>query len=310
MPEFVSVRDTYGKTLVELGRNDPNIVVLDADLAKSTRTILFKEAFPERFFDMGIAEADMMGTAAGLASCGKIVFVSTFAIFASGRAWEQVRTSVTYPGLNVKIVATHGGISVGPDGYTHQATEDISLMRAIPAMRVIVPCDAKSTAAAVRVAAKEEGPFYIRLTRPKLPTIYENECPFELGKAIRLRDGRDLTIIAIGTMVIRAIRAAATLENEGISTRVIDMHTVKPVDEEEIKRACYETKGIITCEDHTVIGGLGDAVSEVVLREKPIPVRRIGIQDRFGESGGIDELYEKYGLTSENIVREAKKLLV
>ncbi|HID94057.1 MAG TPA: transketolase family protein [bacterium (Candidatus Stahlbacteria)] len=309
MSETISVRDTYGETLVELGRNNPNIVVLDADLAKSTRTILFKEVFPERFFDIGIAEADMMGTAAGLASCGKIVFVSTFAIFASGRAWEQVRTSVTYPRLNVKIVATHGGISVGPDGYTHQANEDISLMRAIPAMRVIVPCDAKSTAAAVRIAAKEEGPFYIRLTRHKLTTIYDGECPFELGKAIRLRNGSDVTIIAIGSMVIRAIKAATILENEGISARVVDMHTVKPVDEEEIKHACYETKGIITCEDHTVIGGLGDAVSEVVLREKPIPLRRVGIQDRFGESGDIDELYQKYGLTPENIVRETRKLL-
>jgi len=309
MSEFISVRDTYGETLIELGRNDPRIVVLDADLAKSTKTILFKEAFPERFFDMGIAEADMMGTAAGLASCGKIVFVSTFAIFASGRAWEQVRTSVTYPRLNVKIVVSHGGISVGPDGYTHQANEDISLMRAIPAMRVVVPCDAKSTAAAVRVAVKEDGPFYIRLTRPKLPTIYEGECPFELGKAIRLRDGSDVTIIAIGPMVIRAIQAATILENDDISVRVVDMHTVKPVDEEEVKHACHETKGIITCEDHTVIGGLGDAVSEVVLREKPIPLRRVGIQDRFGESGGIDELYEKYGLTTENIVSEARKLL-
>lgn len=309
MHEHISIRDTYGETLIELGKNDPRIVVLDADLAKSTKTILFKEAFPERFFDIGIAEADMMGTAAGLASCGKIVFVSTFAIFASGRAWEQVRTSVTYPGLNVKIVATHGGICVGPDGYTHQANEDICLMRVIPTMRVVVPCDAKSTAAAVRIAAKEEGPFYIRLTRPKLATIYNKECPFELGKAIRLRDGNDVTIIAIGTMVIRAIETAAILENDGISVRVVDMHTVKPVDEEEVKHACHETKCIITCEDHTVIGGLGDAVSEVVLREKPIPMRRIGIQDIFGESGSIDELYEKYGLTTENIVKETRKLL-
>jgi len=304
-----SLRTAYGKTLAKLGEENKNIVVLDADLSVSTKTCLFRDRFPDRFFDMGISEADMMGTAAGLASCGKTVFVSTFALFASGRAWEQVRSAICYPGLNVKIVATHGGLSVGEDGNSHQALEDIALMRVIPKIRVIVPCDAKETEEVIYKIAKENGPFYVRLTRPELPIIYKNSCPFNLGKAIQLKEGNDITIMATGIMVKPALEAANILERRGIEARVLDMACIKPIDDSAINLAAKETRGIVTCEDHSIIGGLGDAVGSVIVKKSSVPLRKVGIEDRFGESGTSDELLKKYGLTKERIVEKAMEIM-
>lgn len=309
MVEPGSLRDAYAETIIELGRSNPNIIVLDADLSFSTRTHRFKEVFPDRFFDIGIAEADMMGMAAGLASCGKIVFASTFAVFATGRAWDQVRLAVAYSKLNVKIVVSHSGIEVGEDGYSHQGIEDIALMRVIPEMRVIVPCCANQTKAVMRVVAKEEGPFYVRLIKHVLPIIYPEDVKFKPGFSVTLKDGEDITIGAIGSMVPIAIEAHELLKSEGISARVIDFASIKPIDVEAIKKVCNETRGIITCEDHTIIGGFGDAVAEVTLGYHPIPHVRIGIQDVFSESGTSKALYKKYGLTPSNIVHKAKQIL-
>ncbi|MCK4352950.1 transketolase family protein [candidate division WOR-3 bacterium] len=308
MPELTSLRDSYGNTLIELGKVNPNIIVLDADLSFSTRTHFFKEIFPDRFFDFGISEADMIGTAAGLASCGKIVFASTFAIFATGRAWDQVRLGICYQKLNVKIVATHGGISTGADGYSHQAIEDITLMRVLPNMRVVVPCDAVQTKEVIQTIVKEEGPFYVRLVKPKLPVIYK-KCNFKLGKATTLEEGKDITIGAIGPMVANALEACKILKSKGIQARIIDFASVKPIDKEAIRKACAETRGIITCEDHMVTGGLGDAVAEVILTEHPVPHLRIGIQNIVSESGSYQDLYEKYGLTAHHIAQKAMGLL-
>ncbi|MDI6839312.1 MAG: transketolase family protein [bacterium] len=309
MDDLISLREAYGETLIELGKVNPNIIVLDADLSFSTKTHLFKDAFPDRFFDLGISEADMMGTAAGLASCGKTVFVSTFAVFATGRAWDQIRLGIAYQKLPVKIVASHGGIGIGEDGYSHQAVEDIALMRVLPSMRVIVPCDVVQTRAVIRLVANEEGPFYVRLVKQRLPIIYKYGCNFELGKSITLRAGNDITIGAIGSLVYEALQSYEILKSNKIEARVIDFASVKPIDKEAIKRACDETQGIITCEDHTVIGGLGDAVAEVILSYRPIPHRRVGIQDIYGESGSTKDLYEKYGLSSHHIVEKAMELL-
>ncbi|MBU2541805.1 MAG: transketolase family protein [Candidatus Omnitrophica bacterium] len=309
MGEKLYARDAYGKALVALGKENPNIVVLDADLSGSTRTAMFAKEFPERFFNFGVAEQNMMATAAGLASCGKTVFASTFAIFASGRAWDQVRNSICANNFDVKIVATHGGITVGPDGCSHHAIEDIALMRAIPDnMTIIVPVDAQETTQAIFAAVKNPGPMYIRLGRAKTPTI-ESKAEFKIGKAYCLRQGKDITIIACGIMVEQALLASQELAKGGIDARVINMHTIRPVDSEVIINACKETKGIVVCEEHVINGGLGSAIDDVVLAHKPIYVNRIGIDNRFGQSGESEELLEEYGLTAGRIVESAKGLL-
>jgi len=294
--------------LAEIGHNE-NIVVLDADLSKSTRTDFFQKQYPERHFNMGIAEGNMMAVAAGLASCGKIVFASTFAVFAAGRAYDSVRNSIGYPHLNVKIGATHAGITLGEDGASHQMLEDIALMRAIPGMTVISPADAVSTNALVKLAAEMYGPVYLRLGRLDVPVIYDADTRFEIGKGVQLREGNDITIIATGFMVDPALKAAEMLKDGGVSARVIDIHTIKPIDKDIIIKAAKETGAILTCEEHNVFGGLGSAVSEVVVKNCPVPMDMVGLEDTFGESGKPYELVEKYGLTPENIYNKAKLLL-
>ncbi len=306
--EMLYQRDVYGQTLAELGRQDPNIVVLDADLSGSTRTCLFAKEHQGRFFNFGVAEQNMMATAAGLASCGKIVFVSTFAIFATGRAWDQVRNTVAYNNLNVKIVATHAGVSVGPDGASHQALEDITLMRIVPNVQLIVPADGPQTRDAVLAAYKTPGPFYVRLGRPKVSTI-EGKGPFKLGEAEILLKGDDLAIIACGIMVKQALDAANCLKKEGISCRVINMHTIKPLDTQAVIKAAKETKGIVVCEEHTVVGGLASAVDEVAAENCPTTVLRVGVKNRYGQSGEPDELMNEYELSVKDIIATCKKIL-
>jgi len=307
--KLASCREAYGKTLVELGKEIPNLVVLDSDLAVSTKTAEFEKVFPARFFNMGVAEQDMMSVAAGLATTGKVVFASTFAVFATGRAWEQVRISIAYPRLNVKIVATHGGIVTGEDGVTHQATEDIAIMRVIPNLSIIVPADAPETEKVIRAVAETFGPVYIRLPRPKIPVLYEEDYEFKIGKAVIMREGRDVTIIAAGVMVSHALDAAEMLKKDGIDARVINMHTIKPLDKEIIMKAAHETGAIVTAEEHTVIGGLGGAVAEVLVENHAVPMARVGIKDMFAESGKPQELLEKYGLTAEDIVKAVNDVL-
>jgi len=306
---MIATREAYGKSLVELGKENKDIVVLDADLAKATKTEDFKKEFPDRFFDMGIAEADMIGTAAGFATCGKIPFASSFAVFAVGRAYDQLRNSVAYPKLNVKIAATHAGITVGEDGATHQAIEDIAMVRALPNMTIINPCDEFETKWAIFEAAKIDGPVYIRLGRSKAPIVYDENETFEFGKGKVVRDGTDVTVIATGMMVNEARLAHEKLKEEGISLRVIDIHTIKPIDEEIIIKAARETKGIVTAEEHNIIGGLGGAVSEVVSEKYPTKVLRVGVLDVFGRSGTASELVKDYGLTAENIINKVKEIL-
>lgn len=306
----VATRDAYGKKLMALGALHENIVVLDADLSKSTKTCDFAGKFPERFINMGIAEQNMMGVAAGLAAAGKVPFASTFAMFAAGRAFEIVRNSICYPKLNVKICATHAGITVGEDGASHQAVEDMAIMRAIPNMVVLNPSDGVSTEAAIEAAYRHQGPVYVRLGRAAVPLVYTPETlQFEIGKGIQISDGSDVTLIATGIMVNEAMKAAETLKAEGISVRVIDMHTIKPIDTEIILKAAKETKAIVTCEEHSVIGGLGSAVAEVLAEQCPTRLKRVGIKDTFGESGKPDELMKKYGLTFDFIVSAVKELL-
>lgn len=307
MSEMLYQRDVYGKTLVELGKANKDIVVFDADLSSSTRTGMFAKEFPARFFNFGVAEQNMMATAAGFASCKKTVFVSTFAIFATGRAWDQVRNSVAYNNFNIKIVASHAGITVGPDGASHQALEDIALMRAIPNMNIIVPCDGPQTRDAIITAANTPGPFYVRLGRPKFPTI-ENKGEFRLGKAQVLTEGNDVTIIACGIMVNEALQAAAGLLAKGIKARVVNMHTIRPLDADAILQAAMETRGIVVCEEHSVIGGLASSVDEVVAERHPVRVLRIGVKCRFGQSGESDELLREYCLTSADIEKAALEL--
>lgn len=307
---MMATREAYGKTLCELGEKNPDVVVLDADLAGATKTIEFKKNFPERFFDMGIAEADMIATAAGLATCGKIPFASSFAVFAIGRAFDQVRNSVAYPKLNVKIAATHAGVTVGEDGATHQAIEDIAMVRALPNMVILNPCDEYETRWAILEAAKINGPVYIRLGRSKVKEVYSPEDTFEFGKGVLLRDGDDATVVATGIMVGEALKAHEILKEDGISARVIDIHTIKPIDKEIILKAARETKGIVTAEEHNVIGGLGAAVCEVVSEEHPTKVLRVGVQDKFGKSGKAEELLKEYGLTAEEIVSRVRKIVV
>jgi len=307
--EAMATRDAYGKTLVELGRENKNIVVLDADLSSSTRTCVFGEEFPERFFNVGIAEQNMMGLAAGLATCGKIPFVSTFAVFASGRVYNQVRQCIAYTNLNVKIVATHGGISVGEDGPSHQCTEDVAVMRALPNMTVIVPSDAIETGKAVRATAEQVGPVYMRLGRPKVPVIYDEKIDFEIGKAILLKDGEDLAILGTGIMVAKALEAASLLSEEGVNARVIDVHTIKPIDQDIIVKAAKDTGAVVTAEEHSIIGGLGSAVAEVLVESYPVPMLRVGVKDEFAESASAEELLIRYGLTTSDIFHAAKKAL-
>lgn len=305
-----ATRESYGEALVELAKDNENIVVLDADLAEATKTVKFKKAYPERFIDCGIAEANMMGIAAGLASCGKIPFASSFAMFAAGRAYEIVRNSIGYPHLNVKIGATHAGISVGEDGATHQCCEDIALMRTIPGMVVINPSDDVEAKAAVKAAVEHDGPVYMRFGRLAVPVINDNaDYKFELGKGITLKDGNDITIVATGLLVYEALEAAKKLESEGISARVINIHTIKPLDKELIEKAAKETGVIVTAEEHSVIGGLGEAVCEAVCSSTPVPVVKIGVQDTFGYSGPAAVLLEQFGLCSENIYNVTKDAL-
>jgi len=305
----IATRDSYGKTLAEIGA-DQRVVVLDADLSKSTKTALFQEKYPERFVNIGIAECNMISVAAGIASCGKIVFASSFAMFAAVRAGEQIRNSVCYPRLNVKICASHAGITVGEDGASHQCIEDIALLRAVPNITIINPCDDLSARAAVRAAYENDGPFYIRLGRPGVEVVYSPEnFHFELGKGIQIFDGNDATIIATGLMVQEAIKAWNMLAEEGINARLIDMHTIKPIDREIIVKAARETGAIVTCEEHNVIGGLGSAVAEVVVQEQPCVMGFIGIQDKFGKSGTPAELMKMYGLTPEDIVAKVKEVI-
>lgn len=297
-----STRQAYGEALVELGQKNQNIVVLDADLSKSTKTDLFKKAFPERHINLGIAEADLVGTAAGFATCGKIPFASTFAMFEAGRAFEQIRNTVAYPKLNVKLAPSHAGISVGEDGGSHQSIEDIALMRSIPGMVVLCPCDAVETKKMIFAAAEYEGPVYIRMGRLDVETILEESYDFQIGIANILEEGNDVTIVSCGLMTQEAIKAAKILKEEGISVRVINAGTVKPLDGETILKAAQETKFIVTAEEHSVIGGLGSAVSEFLSEVHPTLVKKVGIYDKFGQSGKGQELLEKYELTAEKLV--------
>lgn len=302
-----NLRDGYSSALIKLGYENENVVVLDADLALSTKTKRFGTIFPDRFFDCGISEANMMGMAAGLATCGKVSFASSFAVFATGRCYDQIRQSIAYPELNVKIVATHAGISVGGDGASHQMLEDMALMRVLPNMRVIAPADAIEVEDVIPAIASIPGPFYVRMGRADAPVIFSRHNKFKVGKAKVLRKGNDVTIISTGTMTAEALRAYDLLKKEGIEARVVHMPTVKPMDKKEVMRAAKETGAIVTCEEHSVIGGLGGAVSRA-MSEDPVPMTRIGINDTFGESGKAMELIKKYGLTADNIAKIAKKM--
>jgi len=308
MSNKIATREAYGKALAKLGQENKKVVVFDADLSKSTKTADFKKVCPERFINMGIAEGNMMTVAAGISTCDKIPFVSTFAMFAAGRAFEQIRNSICYPNLNVKVCATHAGISVGEDGASHQSVEDISLMRSIPNMTVISPSDAVETEAAIKAVAEYKGPCYVRLGRLGVPVINNNpDYKFELGKAVKLREGKDATIVATGLMVDAALEAYNTLSEEGIKVRVINIHTIKPIDTTAIVNAARETGVIVTAEEHSIIGGLGSSVCEVLSENQPTPVIRVGIKDTFGESGKPAELLKAYGLTADDIVKAVKK---
>jgi transketolase len=308
--KMLGTRDVYGDTLVKLGEENKDIVVLDADLSASTRTSRFAKAFPERFFNMGIAEQDMISTAAGLATCGKIPFVSTFAVFLTGRAWDQIRQSVCYSEQNVKLVSTHAGITVGEDSATHHANEDIALMRVLPNMTVISPADGIETAQVIQAVSEHRGPVYVRLARCKFPVIYDENYHFQIGKADILKDGDQATIIAIGIMVSQALKAAEELEKDGINVRVINMSTLKPIDTEAIRQAARETGAIVTAEEHSIIGGLGSAVAEVIGEsDHPCLLKRIGLRDCFGVSGKPDELMEKFCLGVKDIVKETKGII-
>ncbi len=304
-----STRVEYGKTLVQLGGEYPDIVVLDADLSSSTQTHHFAKAFPERFFNMGIAEQDLMGTAAGLAVGGKIPFASTFAMFATGRAWEQIRQTIAYANLNVKIVASHGGITVGDDGGSHQAIEDLALMRILPNMVVLVPADGPETRAMTRWAAAHQGPVYLRTGRLPVPVIYDDSYRFQLGKGSILQEGRDVTLMGLGFMVHSCLEAARLLEKEGISARVLNLSCLKPLDWELVVDSARRTGAVVTAEEHLVTGGLGSAVSEVLMEHFPVPLKRIGLRDVFGISGKPELLLKHYGLTADDIFAAALKVL-
>jgi len=305
--EKIATRQSYGETLVKLGKENEKIVVLDADLAGATKTNLFAKEFPNRFFDMGIAEANMLGTAAGLATCGKIPYASTFAVFAAGRGYDQIRNSICYPNLNVKICATHAGITVGEDGATHQMLEDISLMRTLPNMTVISPSDDIQTKWMIQTISQIEGPVYVRLARLATPVIYEANQEFEIGKAIQIGEGTDGTVFATGVTVAEAIQAQEELKQQGIEIRVVDVHTIKPIDKEMIIKCAKETKKLVSVEDHSIIGGLGSAISEVLTDQCPAKLERMGMQDIFGKSGKAEDLMEYFGLTKKSIMQKFQK---
>lgn len=305
----MATRDGYGAALVELGEQNKDFIVLDADLAAATKTGMFKKAFPERFYDCGIAESNMMGIAAGIATTGKKVIVSSFAMFAAGRAFEQIRNSIGYPHLNVVIGATHAGISVGEDGATHQCCEDIALMRTIPGMTIINPADATEAKKAVFASIENDGPVYIRFGRLAVPIIFDDDYNFEIGKGVELKAGNDVTIIATGLMVAEAMEAYELLKAEGINARIINMATIKPLDKDIVIKAAKETGAIVTAEEHSVIGGLGSAVSEVLCEECPVPVLKLGVNDTFGKSGPAVQLLDEFGLRAKNIAEMAKKAI-
>ena len=307
MDKKVATRKSYGEALAQLGKENPNVVVLDADLAGATKTDMFAKQFPDRFFDMGIAEANMMATAAGFATCGKIPYASTFAVFAAGRAYDQIRNSICYPKLNVKICATHCGVTVGEDGATHQMIEDLSLMRTLPNMTVMSTSDDTQTKWAIKEIAKIQGPVYLRLARMETPILYDENTKFEIGKAIQIGEGTDGTVFATGITVSEAIKAQEILKQEGINIRVVDMHTIKPIDKEIIIKSAKETKKLISIEDHNIIGGLGSAISEVLTEEYPTKLIRLGIKDVFGKSGKAEELIKYFGITADNIIEIMKK---
>jgi len=304
-----STRETYGKTLVELGRQNKDIVVLDADVSPSTMTSFFAREFPERFFNCGLEEQNMVSIAAGLAASGKIVFASTFVVFVICRCFDQLRLCISQPNLNVKIVATHGGISVGEDGTSHQAIEDLALCCALPSFTVVVPADAIETAEAIRIAASDYGPFYIRLSRPKTPIVYPEGYHFTLGKAVTMRQGRDATVIAAGVMVAKALEAADTLARQGIDCRVINMHTLKPLDEAAVVKAASETGAIVVAEEHLAQGGLGSRVAQTIAKEKPVPMEFVNLGDRYAVSGKAEELLQRYGLTARDIEEAVKSVV-
>ncbi len=309
MTQKVATRDAYGDALVNLGKKRSDVVVLDADLSGSTKTSKFAKVFPDRFFNIGIAEQDMVGTAAGLAIAGKLPFVSTFAVFATGRAWEQVRQSVCYPNLNVKIVASHAGITVGEDGGSHQSVEDIAVMRVIPNMTVIVPADGPETLQAIEAAAEYKGPCYVRVGRNKVPTLLGDDYRFKIGKAHVFKEGKDAAIIATGIMVAEALKAKELLKTEGIVAGVINMSTIKPIDAEAVIAAARCCGAIVTAEEHSIIGGLGGAVAEVLAESAPVPLVRVGVKDAFGTSGDCEGLLRHYGISAENIVGAVKEVL-
>ena len=304
-----ATREAYGEALKEIGGKNEQIVVLDADLSKSTKTNVFAKAYPQRFFNVGIAEQNLVGTAAGLAASGKIPFVSTFAMFAAGRAFEQIRNSVCYPKLNVKVAATHAGLTVGEDGASHQAIEDVSLMRSLPNMTVLVPADEEETRQAIAWAAEYQGPVYIRLGRMSVDNVSPEGYVFAPAKAAILTEGNDVTLIANGVMVTAALEAAKTLAAEGIQARVINMASVKPLDAAAVVSAAKETGAIVTCEEHSIIGGLGSAVAEVLAEQAPAPMERVGVKDTFGESGKPKELLAKYGLTADDVAAAARRVV-
>lgn len=302
-----ATRVCYGEALLELGRKNNNIVVLDADLSSATKTELFAKEFPQRFFDVGIAEQNMMSTAAGMSTCGKIPYASTFAVFAAGRAYDQIRNSICYPKLNVKICATHAGITVGEDGATHQMIEDISLMRTLPNMTVISTSDDVQTKWAVEEISKIQGPVYLRLARLATPIIYEENQKFEIGKAVQIGEGTEATVFATGVTVAEALKAQQMLHDKGIEIRVVDIHTIKPIDKEMIIKCAKETKMLISVEDHNIIGGLGSAIAEVLTEEYPVKLERIGIKDTFGKSGKAEQLMKYFEITAEDIVKKIVK---
>ncbi len=305
----IATRDAYGEALAELGAINDKVVVLDADLSKSTKTNDFKKVYPERFFNLGIAEQNLLGTAAGFAAAGKIPFASSFAVFAVGRAYDQIRNSIAYPNLNVKIAATHAGLTVGEDGGSHQMLEDIALMRAVPNMTVIVPADGVETKQAVMAAAEHQGPVYIRLGRPKVPVLLGDDYKFEIGKGVVLKEGTDVTLVGTGIMVSKAMEAAELLAADGVSAAVVNISTIKPLDNALIAEMAQKTGAVVACEEHNIYGGLGSAVAEVLAEECPVPMARVGVEDKFGESGLPDELLEKYGLTAANIAEKAKAVI-
>ena len=307
--EKKATRQSYGEALLELGKKNKDIVVLDADLSGATKTELFAKEFPDRFLDMGIAESNMMSTAAGLASCGKIPYASTFAVFAAGRAYDQIRNSICYPNLNVKICATHAGITVGEDGATHQMIEDISLMRTLPNMTVISTSDDIQTKWAVEEISKIEGPVYLRLARLATPIIYEENQKFEIGKAIQIGEGTDATVFATGVTVQEALKAKEELEKNGVNIRVVDIHTIKPIDKEMIIKCAKETKLLISIEDHNIIGGLGSSIAEVLTEEYPKKLIKLGIKDTFGKSGKAEDLMKYFGITAEKVCQEGRAIL-